>query len=305
MPNKHKDLPTGSQAWADELDAALATIKKLEEVVRRLSENAGIDYSNPKRGINPSNEMPSTNNPVGQKLSSLADVQVYNVADKQVLNWSGKDQRWLPVTPSTGGEWALATEEEHLWGEVDSDSDYYSARVKGVYQKDGTYEPTGDGYGLVGTNESAAFLHGAQRWYGGPTKAHGYVYAGPYYTKMAVAWIHDDPSINWEFWGQVHIDREDVWIQTPIGEPSPQNPGQNQRDGSVIIKTNWFYPPQVNGVWSSYWHINFPKRPVPEGGQMPSAGAMVYDMTLKKPLWWDGAGEWKDALGNSVPAAEY
>ena len=86
--NKHKDLPAGSQAWANELDQALDTIKQLQEVVRRLTDNAGIDFSNPQRGLNSASDAPSLNNPVGQKLSSLADVQTYNVADKQVLNWS-------------------------------------------------------------------------------------------------------------------------------------------------------------------------------------------------------------------------
>lgn len=102
MVNKHKDLPTGSQAWADELDQALDTIKKLEEVVKRLSANAGLDFSNPGRGINPG-DTPSIQNPVGQKLSSLADVGTYNVADKQVLTWSQQGQKWMPVTPSAGG----------------------------------------------------------------------------------------------------------------------------------------------------------------------------------------------------------
>lgn len=312
--NKHKDLPPASQAWAKELDDALETIAHLKEVVRRLSENAGLDFSNPQRGLNPTRDIPSNGNPVGQKLSSLADVQTYNVADKQVLSWSGKDQKWLPITPDSGGAfWHLATEEEHLRGDLDADSDYYSTQVSGLYAKDvDGGRPDDDGYGLVGTSTSSAFLHGAQRWWGGPTKAHGYVVAQPYYCKMGVAWIDDTGGATGGYgldaWGEVGIDREDVWIQTPTGQPTEMKSqeGQLQRDGSVIIKTNWFYVPQVNGIWSSYWNIRFPKRPVPlsENG-IPSAGAMVYDMTLKKPLWWDGVGEWKDALGNSVPAADY
>jgi hypothetical protein len=102
--NQHKDLPSGSQAWAKEVDALMEEVKRLREVVRRLSENAGLDFSNPQRGLN-SGSAPSTNNPVGQKLSSLADVQTYNVADKQYLSWSQKDQKWLPATlpTATGG----------------------------------------------------------------------------------------------------------------------------------------------------------------------------------------------------------
>lgn len=161
MPNKHKDLPSGSQAWADELDAALATIKKLEEVVRRLSENAGIDYSNPKRGLNPVNEMPSTNNPVGQKLSSLADVQIYNVADKQVLNWSNKDQKWLPVTlptPTAGGT-------------VDISGVSYSGLAEGYGTVD---QPNGDwAYTATGLIGGVGFADGfTEIW------ASDYVYIG-------------------------------------------------------------------------------------------------------------------------------
>jgi hypothetical protein len=102
MPKNHKDLPGGSQAWAAEVDALMEENRHLKEVVKRLCENAGLDYSNPKRNIN-AGAAPSVQNPVGQKLSSLADVQTYNVADKQVLTWSQMDQRWLPATPASGG----------------------------------------------------------------------------------------------------------------------------------------------------------------------------------------------------------
>lgn len=100
--NQHKDLPTGSQAWARKVDALMEENAHLKEVVRRLCENAGLDYSNPKRGLS-SGGAPSTNNPVGQKLSSLADVEIYNVADEQVLTWSQQGQRWMPATLTSGG----------------------------------------------------------------------------------------------------------------------------------------------------------------------------------------------------------
>ena len=211
----------------------------------------------------------------------------------------------MPNAPSGGsGEfWTLATEEEHLWGELDADSDYYSTQVAGKYQKDGDGgTPDMDGYGLVGTSTSSAFLHGAQRWWGGPTKAHGYVVAQPYYCKMGVYWIDDNGG--WDAWGEVHIDRENVWIETPLGNASNMSEGGLQRDGSVTLRTNWFYVPQVNGIRDAYWNIRYPKRPVPLEGMQPAAGAMVYDMTLQKPLWWNGS-EWRDAMNNAVPAAEY
>lgn len=97
----HKDLPGGSQAWASEVDALMEENKHLREVVRQLAANAGIDFANPKRGIN-AGDTPSVKNPVGQKLSSFADVSTYNVADSQVLTWNHAAQRWNPQTP-TGG----------------------------------------------------------------------------------------------------------------------------------------------------------------------------------------------------------
>lgn len=101
--NKHKDLPPGSQQWANELDEAMKEISRLTDVVRRLSENAGLDMANPRRGVNDASQAPSIKGPVGQKLSSLADVGTYDVADKQVLTWSQQGQKWLPATPVTGG----------------------------------------------------------------------------------------------------------------------------------------------------------------------------------------------------------
>jgi len=102
----HKDLPPSSQKWANDVDAAMAEINRLTEVVRRLSQNAGLDYANPQRGLATGN-IPSVQNPVGQKLSSLADVATYNVADKQVLSWSQQGQKWLPATLSTGGAFPI------------------------------------------------------------------------------------------------------------------------------------------------------------------------------------------------------
>jgi len=99
---QHKDLPAGAQPWANEVDASLTELKILREVVRRLAGNAGLDYANPQRGLATGN-IPSVQNPVGQKLSSLADVATYNVADGQYLSWSQQGQKWLPVTPSSGG----------------------------------------------------------------------------------------------------------------------------------------------------------------------------------------------------------
>lgn len=97
--SQHKDLPAGSQAWAREVDKHLAEVAALKEVIKRLAENAGLDMSNPRRGVS-STATPSVKNPVGQKVSSLADVDTFNVLDGQVLGWSQQGQKWLPVNVS-------------------------------------------------------------------------------------------------------------------------------------------------------------------------------------------------------------
>jgi hypothetical protein len=154
---KHKDLPGGSQAWADEVDALMAEVTALKAVVRRLSENAGLDFSNPGRGVNVG-DTPSITNPVGQKLSSLADVQTYNVADGQYLGWSQKGQKWLPVTlPSTIGTIDISTlsytQLKAGYGTIDSPTKYaytaagdgYSARSYAeIWSTDTTYVGAGN-----------------------------------------------------------------------------------------------------------------------------------------------------------------
>jgi len=101
VANPHRDLPAGSQPWAKEVDASLKRVAELEAIVRRLTENAGIDMSNPKRGIN-TGDTPNATNPVAQKISSLADVDSYNVLDGQVLTWDQQKQKWLPKTRAGG-----------------------------------------------------------------------------------------------------------------------------------------------------------------------------------------------------------
>jgi hypothetical protein len=70
------------------------------------------------------------------------------------------------------------------------------------------------------------------------------------------------------------------------------------------MRTNWFYPPLVNGVRDAFWGINWPKRPAPLAGEFPYSGAMVYDVTLQKPIFWDGT-TWVDAMGGAIPPALY
>jgi hypothetical protein len=260
------------------MDDAVKELKRLQGVVARLAENAGLDQSNPKRGIN-SGAIPSVKNPVAQKLSSLADVQTYNVLDKQVLSWSQQGQKWLPMTPEAGGsgaQWELATDDEHLDGLLDSDSDYDSTQVKALR------EAAHDSYGLVGTSTTSAFLHGAKRSSGDTKRAHGYVTAQPYYVNMGVVWVEDDPDANWIKWGEMGVDRRDLYFRTPQYQNTWNNPDGD--DGAIRFFTNNFLVPQFSSS----------ARPDASGS---SPGAMIYDTSYLMPLWFNGT-DWVDALGN-------
>jgi hypothetical protein len=244
-----------------------------------LTENAGIDFSNPKRGINTGNT-PSVKSPVGQKLSSLADVQTYNVADKQVLSWDQAGQKWLPTTPVSGGiNWEVATEDEDLYGELKIDSwDYGSSKVFG--QREAGGGSLTDSAGLLGTSDASAFLHAHQKFYGGDTKAHGWVAAHPYYVMIGQAWIADDGS-TWNDEAEITVGRGDVYLKTPKGLYG------DTRTGAITMDTHFFFVPRFATA----------NRPVPEPGA--SKGAMIYDTSLAKPLWWNSVA-WCDALGTAV-----
>lgn len=267
----HKDLPPGSQPWAEEVDKLLAEVKELKAVVKRLSQNAGLDYSNPQRGLN-GGSTPSINNPVGQKLSSLADVQTYNIADKQVLSWSQQDQQWLPVT-STGLEWRKATEAEHMDWYMSIDAwDSESNKVIGQL------DPEKSGAGLVGTSDASAYLRASQKWFGGPTTFQGYVGTHPYYVMLGSVEVEDETG-NWNNQVEINVGRGDIYMTTP------QKLYGDTDEGAIVLRTNWFYVPQF--ITST--------RPVSPGPGV--RGAMIFDDTIGKPLWNDGT-IWRDALGN-------
>lgn len=279
----HKDLPGGSQAWAGDVDKLMAEVKRLTEVVKRLSQNAGLDFSNPQRGVNVG-DTPSIRNPVGQKLSSLADTDTYNVLDKQVLSWNQQGQKWLPVTLATGGvQWEPATEDETLLQMLDSDSDYFSTQVIGIHSP--TEYDDRDSYGLVGTSNTSAFLHGSRRGFGGDTMTgHGYVTAQPYYVNMGVLFKDDDPELPWDTQSSMGLDRQTVYFRTAQYQTSPYD-----ADGNIIMFTNWFYCPQFTTA----------NRPVPPSFPANHKGTMIYDMDLGIPLWYNGSA-WADALGTVV-----
>lgn len=100
--SKHKDLPPGAQSWARGIDEALKELDHLRNVVRQLSLNNGIDYSNPRRGLSDS-DVPSVHNPVGIKSSALADFDTYNIEDGDVLMWDGTKNKVVPGKPKPAG----------------------------------------------------------------------------------------------------------------------------------------------------------------------------------------------------------
>lgn len=94
----HKDLPAGSQKWAEDVDKMEQRIKDLEALVKRLSEMLRVDSTRPGLNVNPQGIAPAANSADKQKLSGLADTDTYNVADKQLLSWSQDKQAWSPWT---------------------------------------------------------------------------------------------------------------------------------------------------------------------------------------------------------------
>lgn len=253
--NQHKDLPPASQSWAKEVDALMGEVKHLREVVRRLTENAGIDYSNPKRGLN-TGGVPSTNNPVGQKMSSLADVQTYNVADGQYLSWSQKGQKWLPATLSTtsGGEVPIPM----------------------------AYTNGGD---MVG--------HGRLDQTGGKWAYHGYNTSG-----TAETW-----GTKTAYMGAGNWDLGPVALVTAsydgFNRPFVSLSSEDFADGTNSYFNLFSYglrlnTPRVRG--SICTTVN---RPTGLTTSSDDVGSQVYDLTLKKPIWWNGTA-WTDALGTAV-----
>lgn len=286
----HKDLPSGSQPWANEVDQLLSEVKELREVVRRLTENAGIDFANPKRGVN-AGAMPSAKNPVGQKLSSLSDVQTYNVLDKQVLAWSQQGQKWLPVTTS-----AAFPVPEPIAGFPDATGyGYLPAVTDGPYSvlaQNGAFD--GDGVFNLVTRDSAGRINSVRSGYyyglelestdavavraGERTGLHSRADYSQY--QIALKAFEDGAE---ETYGSVEVGKNNV-------EMTAFSP-----DYQVVIG--------VNGV-CAYVRAPYLILPSCTSATRPTnldVAATVYDDTLKKIICYDyAASVWRDALGTAV-----
>lgn len=257
----HKDLPGGSQDWAAEVDMLMEEVKQLKEVVRRLTENAGLDMANPKRGIN-TGDTPSIKSPVGQKLSSLADTDTYNVLDKQVLTWSQQGQKWLPVTPTTGGT-------------VDISAVSYSQLT--------------EGYGVV--TDAGNYAYNAAGMV--PN-----IYGGPDYYAIE-NWCTQTQYIgvgDWENSGMALITLDVDGFRRPFINLQCDDYADNTRSSvdvlsyGVRINSPLFKPPTTSTAG----------RPTPAGlGITNDPGCLSWDWDLGIPIWWNGT-TWTNALGTPV-----
>lgn len=245
--NQHKDLPSGSQSWAKEVDALMATVKRQEELIRRLCANAGLDYANPQRGIN-SGDTPSAKNPVGQKLSSLADTQIYDVADGQVLTWKQKDQRWLPVTPTTGGT-------------IDISAVSYSGLTEGygVVTSPSAYAYTAAG---VIANEFGPDYYNVETWSTGTT----YYGAG---NGLGVALI----TLDVDGFGRPSVDLhcEDYGDGT--------SSSLEVFSYGIRVASDLFKPPTT---------LTANRPTPSGLGAVGDPGCQSYDLDLDIPIWWNG-----------------
>jgi len=256
----HKDLPPGSQKWASEVDKDRAELLALREVVRRLAENAGIDFANPKRGVN-TGDTPSVKSPVGQKLSSLADVSTYNVLDGQMLSWNQKGQKWLPVTPTSAGA-AIEIPMSYSGG--------YLAPTMGYGNLD---HADANQWGYFGTTWRYDKIF-TEIWGTGTT----YIGAGN----------HSEGPV-----ALIELDHDG------FGRPYVQISAEDYLDGTYGAFTVGSYFIRMDVPYFVNPRVTTAERPADLEDLTQDVGAQVYDTTLRIPIWWNGT-TWTNALGTAV-----
>lgn len=235
MGKSHKDLPAGSQPWADEVDSLMDEVKQLKEVVRRLTENAGLDMSNPKRGVN-SGTMPSVRNPVGQKLSSLADVNSYNVVDGQVLTWSQQEQKWLPEAGAGGSDMVLI-EEQHAGFVGATGYGYLPTTESGPYS---LLAQNAQGRLTIVARQAGAGVNGTAVILNGKNWSIGYHNTD--LDKGLIACVPDD-NLTLHHYQGVHVDAQ--FFKSPTFDASTRNGLAVKQLGGQIYNTttkkpNWW-----------------------------------------------------------------
>jgi hypothetical protein len=300
----HKDLPGGSQAWASEVDTLMAEVQALREVVKRLAGNAGLDYSNPQRGINAGNT-PSVKSPVGQKLSSLADVNTYNVLDGQFLGWSQQGQAWLPTTPGGGANLfeprdaidpTSAKDALALGHNEDSEGAPYAFYYFNDITAGLSASYNGVGLSSIGLGQSGGpnmFCSDGAGAYAMFGARHDYFQASTH-----------DPVYDIETSFEVSSLNTHLQIIGPSGaESSTLGADHTNIDLSV-------YGPNGTssmGIEDECAYIVAPHVVIPQctTATRPTLhlqdGSLVYDKTIKKPIFYDfTATTWRDALGTAV-----
>jgi hypothetical protein len=202
-------------------------------------------------------------NPVGQKLSSLADVRTYNVADKQVLSWSQQGQRWLPVTlptPSAGGT-------------IDISAVSYSGLTEGYGTVD---SPTKYSYNAAGMKGEEPFRYAyVENW----TTGAAYFGVGNWATGTGYSLI--------EMAGD------------GFSRPYIQLSAFDYADGTTGSATIYSYGFRLDGAYFVANRCTTAGRPTGLGTGDDRRGAMVYDTDLGIPIWWNGT-TWTNALGTAV-----
>lgn len=89
-----RGLPPGAQPWGRDVEAALARLKEIEDIARRICNDFGLDFSNPDRGLS-TGATPGVDNPVQLKLPSLNDLDIRDAQDGDLLTFDGRRGKWV------------------------------------------------------------------------------------------------------------------------------------------------------------------------------------------------------------------
>lgn len=269
MSAPHRDLPPGSQRWAEQVDALMDEVASLRALVNRLATDARVDPSNPTAGITDANTPPSAQSSQQTRISQFADVNTYNVANGQVLTWSQADQAWvakdLPVDDDTGG------------GGTGGSVGTFTPLPETPFSLYGT-DPQGVGHNVDSSGHyafTASSDRDAMMAVNDPSFGDANVYLGGAGVTLQSDAPQDGPD--WTEYSKIVVAKDQVLIRS-IPSNGPSNEG-----GIVSISCRWFCIPVNGNLYAAT-------------GQR---GAMTLDPATNKPLWSDGTN-WRDATGTIV-----
>jgi hypothetical protein len=127
-------LPPGALDLARQLEEAVAKLREIEAITRRMCADFGLNFSDPSRGLDV-RTTPAVTNPVQLKLPSLQDLDIRDAQDGDLLTFDGTRGKWVarrhdtvqlpkefpqgdpdsyytepePEEPETGGIWSSTT----------------------------------------------------------------------------------------------------------------------------------------------------------------------------------------------------